>query len=210
MPKISPSAQKFTGRRVDGGRLELLEILGSGAYGVVYLAVDVHSPPENPAWYAVKVLAKACLDTRQRKFQRREIALHQLASAHPGVVTLHRVVEEDDHVFVVLDFCPDGDLFAMITETRLYLGNDALIKSVFLQILAAVEYCHDLGIYHRDLKPENILCRSGGSRLVLADFGLATSERTSEAFGCGSSFYMSPGKLLNFLIDVSCTHDLNT
>lgn len=193
MPKMNPAAQQLVGRCIDGGRLEFVSILGSGAYGVVYLALDKTSPPDQPTWYAVKCLTKDGLDARQRKFQRREIALHQLASAHPGVVTLHRVLEESEWIFVVLDFCPDGDLFAMITEQQIFLGNDALIKSVFLQIISAVEYCHELGIHHRDLKPENILCKSGGQQLLLADFGLATSEKVSEAFGCGSSFYMSPG-----------------
>ncbi|KAG8892090.1 hypothetical protein FRC00_012654, partial [Tulasnella sp. 408] len=192
MPKISPTAHRLAGKRIDGDRIELLSVLGSGAYGVVYLAVDMNSPPEQPTWYAVKCLTKEGLDSRQRKFQRREIALHQLASAHPSVVTMHRVLEESDWIFVVLDFCPDGDLFTAITEKQLYLGKDELIKSVFLQIVSAVEYCHELGIHHRDLKPENILCRNGGTKLLLADFGLATSEKTSDAFGCGSSFYMSP------------------
>ncbi|KIO15893.1 hypothetical protein M407DRAFT_86672, partial [Tulasnella calospora MUT 4182] len=182
----------MAGKRIDGGRIELLSVLGSGAYGVVYLAVDTNSPPEQPTWYAVKCLTKEGLDSRQRKFQRREIALHQLASAHPSIVTMHRVLEDADWIFVVLDFCPDGDLFTAITEKQLYLGKDELIKSVFLQIVSAVEYCHELGIHHRDLKPENILCRNGGTKLLLADFGLATSEKTSDAFGCGSSFYMSP------------------
>ncbi|KAE8262792.1 hypothetical protein A4X09_0g7387 [Tilletia walkeri] len=67
-----------------------------------------------------------------------------------------------------------------------------LIKSVFAQILDAVEYCHQHQIYHRDLKPENILCLDGGRRVVLADFGLATQEPTSSDFGCGSTFYMGP------------------
>ena len=107
---------------------------------------------------------------------------------------MRTVIETDTTVFVVLDFCEEGDLFGMITEKSRYLGNDELIRSVFLQILDAVEHCHSMGIYHRDLKPENILCSERGTRVVLADFGLATAEPTSGDFGCGSTFYMSPGE----------------
>ena len=64
-----------------------------------------------------------------------------------------------------------------------YLGNDALIKQIFLQIVDATEYCHSMGIFHRDLKPENILCTRDGERICIADFGLATSERISTDFG---------------------------
>lgn len=270
-PADAPGPHKnLIGHRIADGRLELVSVLGLGAYGVVYLARDlthpnhhnqpfasssVGAPPRSLAgsngsassgYYAVKCLSKVGLDARQRSFQRREIMLHTIASNHASVVTLHRVIDspEDPCVYVILDYCPDGDLFSMITEHQRYLvpqprsyahleeaaaeaatasgvdpdayiakhsealkhraiqeraqymaeraAMDSLIKKVFCQILDAVDFCHSYGIYHRDLKPENILCLQGGAKVVLADFGLATGEKMSADFGCGSTFYMGP------------------
>lgn len=171
------------------GRLELSGVLGVGAYGVVYTAVDIF----NLTPYAVKALSRVGLDERQKRFQQREIALHLKASGHRNVVSLVKVVETADTTFVVMEYCPEGDLFASITERGQYVGNDFLAKRVFLQLLDAVEYCHNLGVYHRDLKPENILVCDRGNQVKLADFGLATTEEVTSDFGCGSTFYMSPG-----------------
>lgn len=169
-------------------RLELTSILGVGAYGVVYTAVDIHTHIP----YAVKALNKIGLDSRQRKFQQREIKLHHLASQHPNVVSLVRIMDSLDCTFVIIEFCPEGDLFSNITERGLFVGDDRLAKRAFLQILDAVAFCHSLGIYHRDLKPENILVTNGGTDVKLADFGLATMDYLTSDFGCGSTFYMSP------------------
>jgi serine/threonine protein kinase len=102
------------------------------------------------------------------------------------------VVEDKDYTYIIMDFCEDGDLFTQILHQRRYLGQDELIKHVFLQLLDAVEYCHSLGIYHRDLKPENVLCFDGGLRLAITDFGLATMDTVSEEFRTGSAYHMSP------------------
>jgi serine/threonine protein kinase len=74
-----------------------------------------------------------------------------------------------------------------------YFGEDNLIRDVYLQIVDAVSYCHSLGVFHRDLKPENILCRAGGTKVVLADFGLATLDIVSTDLRVGSAYYISPG-----------------
>ena len=171
-----------------GNWLKLTAIQGLGAYGCVYSAVDIRTSTP----LAVKALAKA-QDARQQQFQRREIELHHAASHHPNVVSLYRIMETEDTIFVVLELCSGGDLFSNITERRLYHGNDPLIKCAFVKICEAVEFCHRIGIYHRDLKPENILVSGNGWDVKLADFGLATRDPMSDDFGCGSTFYMSPG-----------------
>jgi hypothetical protein len=183
-----------------GRSLELKGILGTGAYGVVYSAIDHLTQ----TWYAVKALSKTNangepLDRRQREFQSREIQLHYHASAHPNIVSMLKIVDDPECTYVVLEYCPEGDLFSNITERGRYVGNDAEVQRAFLQILDAVEHCHRLGIYHRDLKPENILVSNGGDSVLLADFGLATTDPESEDHGCGSTFYMSPGRPLVLL-----------
>lgn len=177
-------------------RLQFLRTLGSGAYGVVHLAKDVLTGIQ----YAVKVLNKFTadgfpLDARQQHFQNTEMRLHYEVSAHPNIVSLLRILDHQNCTYVVMEYCPEGDLFLNITEHGRYVGNDKAAKDVFLQILDAVAHCHRHGVYHRDLKPENILVSEGGNQVKLADFGLATTDQYSSDFGCGSTMYMSPGSL---------------
>ncbi|THH00494.1 hypothetical protein EW026_g2054 [Hermanssonia centrifuga] len=187
----SPSPPPI-GSLIDNGALELVEVLGYGGYGIVYRAIDTYT--SHPTSYAVKCLphSQKRSAARQRQLHIREITLHQLASAHPGVVTLHRVIEDYQYTWIVMDYCSDGDLFTQILHNRRYLGQNELIKEVFLQLLDAVEYCHSLNIYHRDLKPENVLCFDDGLRLAITDFGLATTDRMSTEFRTGSVYHMSP------------------
>ena len=180
------------GTLIDGGTLELVEILGIGGHAYVYRAIDTRDHAYERS-YAVKCLVTSGRwAALQREIYIREIALHQIVSAHPGIVTLHRVVEQGDRIYIIMDYAPDHDLSTQIR----YLGDEVLIKDVFLQLLDAVEYCHSLGIYHRDLKSENILCFDNG-QIAIADFGLATTERFSDEFQMGSPHCMSPGKCLS-------------
>jgi serine/threonine protein kinase len=172
----------------DKRRLQLVSVIGTGGYGVVYQATDTWGPTRRT--YAVK-----CLIRTDEHYQShaREITLHKLTSCHPGIVTLHRVIEDNVYIYIVMDFAPDQDLFVQILHKCRYLGNDALVKNTFLQILDAIEHCHSLGVYHRDLKPENVVCYEDGRRLALTDFGLATTQGISSEFRTGSVYHMSPG-----------------
>jgi serine/threonine protein kinase len=186
----------FTGRLVGNDRYLLEGILGTGAYGKVYKALDFSSNPDNPAHFAIKCLIQHPVGSRHEEFQLREIALHERVSNHPNIVTFHQVFYENDYVYVVLDLMDGGDLFSAIVERKIFQKNNTLIRESFVQLVDAVQHCHEKDVYHRDLKPENILCDKKGMYLSLADFGLCTDRPVTSDFWCGSGFYMSPGKHL--------------
>ncbi|KAI0635241.1 kinase-like protein [Trametes polyzona] len=181
----------LVGHTIDQGRLKLVDTLGSGSNGVIFLAEDTTSG-SSPKQYAVKCVVRAEKGSRRHTLQRQEIMFHQRLSYHPNVVTLHRVIEDKYYVFLVLDYCPGGDLFNFLSHRRDYRGDDAFIKRLFFQVLDALEACHAAGIYHRDLKPENILISEDAEHIYLTDFGLATANTYSKTYGAGSSLYMSP------------------
>ncbi|KAH7929405.1 kinase-like protein [Leucogyrophana mollusca] len=190
---LSSSLPDFSGQVIDNGRYHLLHTLGSGAYGVVYRALDTTSDPLNPTHYAIKCMAKAELTHEQLAYQNREIALHKIVSgSSPFVLSLHEIVEEELYLYLILDLCPGGDMFSAITKTYIYHNNIPLMKQAFIELLDGVQACHDRGVFHRDLKPENILCGKDGAGILVADFGLATQKRVCKDFGCGSAEYMSP------------------
>ncbi|KAJ8077420.1 hypothetical protein PM082_001850 [Marasmius tenuissimus] len=189
--RLSDTLPDFTGTLLDE-RLELLECLGCGAYGRVYKAIDRTSSPDSPSYFAVKCLLKPEAGSREEEYQLREITLHKKVSGHPNIVSVHEVLYDDLFVYVILDYYDGGDLFGAITETQTFDSEDENVRRVFLQLLDAVQHCHDTEVFHRDLKPENVLCSKDGALVCIADFGLGTEKRICEDFGCGSSYYMSP------------------
>ena len=171
-------------------RYQLKESLGSGGYSVVHRAIDVSISSEHEV--AVKVMRHRNARDAQ-KFEA-EVELHSRACHLPGVVQVHDSFTSGDLGFIVLEYFPDGDLFTAIMEREHYDEQDDLIKKVFLQLIDTVHSLHKLGIFHRDLKPDNIMCNKDGSKVWITDFGLATDQEVTSDFGCGSSFYMSPGE----------------
>lgn len=192
MGHLNPLTCNLLGRAIDGGRLRLVDVLGSGSSGVVLLATE-QTGTSSPRSFAVKCLPKAPFGSIKYQSQWREIYHHKVVSSHPNVVTLHGVLEEHDYIFLVLQYCPGGDIFDFLTDGRTFCGDEKRIKSIFLQILNALEACHQAGIYHRDVKPENIFSNAEGTEVYLGDFGLSTTTSYSQNFGVGSFSYMSPG-----------------
>lgn len=195
MPQ-SGTLPNLTGRIVDDDRLELVNIIGAGAYGKLYRARGVSS--SSPSFYAVKCLRRPTLCSKDAKFQDRERTLHRRVSSHPNIVTLHRHFLDPEHVFLIMDLCVGGDMHNAILD-GVYRNQPSLIKRVFTQLVDGVRFCHSRGVYHRDLKPDNILVSYDGAHARIADFGLSTEARVSRDVDCGSGSYMCPGMILSLL-----------
>lgn len=193
---MSTVIPNFTGKSIDAGRLQMLEPVGAGTSGSVYLAIDHHaSTSSGPVRRAIKVVQKAGPSARDVQHQLREFRIQYLVSDVPGVHRLLEVHEDEAYFYLVSDY-RDCDLFHLIAEGIAFDGDDERIRSVFVQILDAVHGCHSVKVYHRDLKPGNILCTADGTEVSVADFGAATLAERAYPDGQGTNCYMSPGKLL--------------
>ncbi|KAI0824097.1 kinase-like domain-containing protein [Trametes gibbosa] len=192
MSAAATTMPNFTGCTIDG-RYQVLRLLGSGTYGVVYQAVDNHpSAGTKSLFRAIKIISKANRRESQLAAVRREIALQSIVAGHRNVVGLRDAFEDDDYFYIILDFCRGGDLFEHICEKRSYVYNDDLLRKAFVSLVDALAACHDAKVFHRDLKPENVLTNEDGSEVYLADFGLATDQTIINEFGVGTKIYMSP------------------
>ncbi|VDB95720.1 unnamed protein product [Peniophora sp. CBMAI 1063] len=193
------------GDQLDNGAYVVLELIGTGAFGAVYRAVDragrifaikalfpaeTETDPSAPSGHA-RTKQKSTRRTAWQRFAE-EVALHSMVTDHPGVLTLHRTFISAGRAYLVLDFVGGGTLLSAITSQGLFWYDDEAITSAFLQLCDAVTHCHYRGIAHRDIKPDNVLVSSCGKRFFLADFGLATTEAQCDQFGAGSKHYKSP------------------
>ncbi|KAI0088828.1 kinase-like domain-containing protein [Irpex rosettiformis] len=184
MPKVE--MPDMSGRTVGKGQIKLLNRIGRGSFGTVYNALDMTTTP--PTLRAVKVVRK--MDQRINN-QYREMIFHNGVSKHENIVTFHRAFQDIRYLYIVLDFCPGGDMWGAIAAGE-YWKNDELVRKVLLQLIDALEYCHSRGIYHRDLKPNNILVGEEASEVYISDFGLASPGRVSQSFGVGTTQFRSP------------------
>jgi len=191
------------------GEYRLLEELGHGSYGCLFLGQSIQSND----YVAVKVLSKIGLDEAQLALQRSEIEI-QSSLSHPNIISLHRFLEDANHIYIIMELCDQGDLFEhVVRDSEFNAVRDAkFVRKAFSEILDAVQYLHENHVYHRDIKLENILLKLNNEdtteeELVtkVADFGLATRDRLSMEFGCGSTTYLAPE---HFLEDDQTDEDL--
>ena len=150
------------------GPYKILEQLGAGGMGEVYLAED----PRLKRQVALKLLpAQMAADPKmRRRFEREAEAIAALD--HPNIVTIHSLEEADGTHFITMQLVEGKTLDEVISADGLPL--EQLIK-VAVALADALCAAHEAGITHRDLKPTNIMVGEDG-RVRILDFGLAKHE----------------------------------
>ena len=169
------------------GEYEIKGTIGEGAFGVVRLAYR----PDLDIYYACKIIPRArlCRPGDAARFEREIRILQQLR--HPRIVQLYDLRDDERNLYVMEEYCPNGELFAHIVTQRGIEEPKAQVY--FKHILEGVSFVHGNNIAHRDLKPENILIDSTGQAKI-CDFGLGkyVGESGLTQTPCGSPVYVAP------------------
>ena len=174
------------------GRYEVVERLGTGGMGVVYLATD----PLLRRTVAVKVLPVENDELRERFAREGRSAA---ALRHNNIVTIYDVGEDQGHPFIAMEFI-DGESMAEMIRRRAPLTMPRRLQ-LMSELCAGLGYAHRNGIVHRDIKPANLMITSEGGLKIL-DFGLARliAEPTLGALSgvatlLGTPHYLAPEQI---------------
>ncbi|MFC8722592.1 serine/threonine-protein kinase, partial [Kitasatospora sp. NPDC057198] len=186
-------AQDQSTGRLLAGRYALGERLGRGGMGTVWRARDEMLDRE----VAVKELTVSHLSEEDLEMLQTRMKREARAAArikHPGVITIHDVLEQDGRPWIVMELVDGRALSDVITQDGTLTPREA--ADVGLQVLAALHRGHQLGVLHRDVKPANVLLEHGTGRVVLLDFGIAKFEGAMDITRpgdlVGSPDYLAP------------------
>ena len=180
----------------------ILEKLGAGGMGEVYLAEDMKLGRK----VALKILSEEFTTNRDRLNRFEQEACAASALNHPNILTIHEVGEDGGTHFIATEYIDGKTLRRHMSGTPL---EPREILDIAVQVASALEEAHGAGIVHRDIKPDNVMIRRN-SHVKVLDFGLAklteSQDRTSSdgeastrvlvqtdaGVVMGTSHYMSP------------------
>ncbi len=183
-------------QRIIAGRYALLQEIGRGGMGIVWLAEDrtigrrvaikeLHLPD------GVPVEERAIMEERVLREARAAGRLND-----PGVVTVYDVLQESGNTYIVMELIQAPTLSTVLRD-RGPLPPDTVAR-LAEQLLSALEAAHAAGIVHRDVKPSNIMLLPNG-RVKLTDFGIAQAmddpRLTTSGVLVGSPTYMAPERI---------------
>lgn len=197
--------KKFIGRNL--GNVTLLSCIGEGAVATVFLGFQKSLKRQ----VAVKVLSKSLktTTTSTTDFFRHEAELVATLS-HPNIIPIYEMDQEDDCYFQVIQLIKGEELGAMLKR----FSQNPLVSrrlppvettlEIILQVLSGLEYAHTEGVVHLDIKPSNILIEAKNHRVLIVDFGIA-STRFNELHNkdrlFGTPLYMAPEYVSSLKID---------
>ncbi len=179
------------------GRYEVIERVGRGGMGAVYLGRDTVLERE----VAIKVMSAdfAADETSRPRFYREARAAAKLQ--HRNIVTIFEFGEEDDTPFIVMEFLRGQDVAKrMRAEPPLTLEQKI---DIIAELCTGLHFAHEQGVIHRDVKPANIWLVPDGS-VKLLDFGIAkfsSSTMTRQGSVLGSISYMPPEQINGLEVD---------
>src|SRR5882762_8283533 len=187
------------------GRYQLERVLGKGAMGIVYEALD----PKLHRKVAIKTILISQLDEETAKdfsmrFVREAHAVARLN--HPNIVQVYDFGEEGDMAYLVMEFIRGDELKSTLSTGRQFDRKECV--RIMCELLDALEFAHEAGVVHRDIKPANVMLDNQG-RAKLTDFGVARvtdsdrthAERTQAGTVVGTPAYMSPEQIQGQRID---------
>ncbi|MFI8961332.1 serine/threonine-protein kinase [Streptomyces sp. NPDC053493] len=180
------------------GRYRLGESIGRGGMGKVWRAHDevlhrVVAVKELTAGRFVAEADRLVLHARTQKEARAAARI-----THPGVVTVHDVLEHDDRPWIVMQYVDGPSLADATKESESGTIESREAARIGLHVLGALRAAHAAGVLHRDVKPGNVLLARDG-RVLITDFGIAAIEgdssitRTGELVG--SIDYLAPERV---------------
>ena len=167
---------------------EILEKLGEGGMGVVYLAED--SKLERKV--AIKFLPRH-IATHSDEWERFKIEAKAAAALnHPNIATIHAIEEVNDEIFIVMEHIDGQELKERISKGPITIKESIKIA---IQIAEGLNAAHEKDIVHRDIKSSNVMITEKGKAKIM-DFGLAKIrggvQLTREQSTIGTAAYMSP------------------
>jgi calcium/calmodulin-dependent protein kinase I len=176
--------------------------LGEGGFCEVWSATDLEKneivaiKKADPCKKTYRKYPPEEVDGKIRRVMNREADIMRNLK-HPNIIGYIDPIEENDTLYLLLEYARGGELFDRIVSRGKFSEADA--ACYIRQILCAVNYMHDRGYVHRDLKPENILLsdRTADAKLLLTDFGLSRQIADRMFTNCGTVDYSAPEQLRN-------------
>lgn len=177
------------------------KVLGSGAFGKVFLATSV---ADQNFKVAIKVISKKKLDQDIEQLIDEINILKGLD--HPNIIKYYETYENNKYMYIVMEYCPGGELFDFIAQK----GKDSEgtfkeseAAEIMKKLLKAINHCHSKKIAHRDIKPENIMMGVDGD-IKLIDFGLSKQMKNKKMKTIvGTPYYIAP-EVLEGKYNVKC------